>query len=418
MLSQQDNAILTRTGPNDPMGKLFRRFWQPILLPEELPEPDCPPVRVRVLGEDLVAFRDSSGRVGFFKQACPHRGASMFFGRNEEDGLRCVYHGWKFDVTGECVDMPSEPAESNFKTKVRIGAYPAAEYAGIVWIYMGPADKMPGLPQYEWTTRENPNIKVYKWVQESNYTQSLEGNIDTAHIGFLHRTFATVGMNRGINPDEGPMLQVHETDFGFIYGGRRNTHNNQEGKYYWRLTPFVLPTFTEIPSATWEGSGIFVIPRDDESCWWFTVSPSGRRAAAGSAQNEYVELIPGTWRQAANSDNDYQIDREMQRTHNYTGLKGNRIQDAMVTETMGKIYDRSREHLGTSDKAVIYMRRQLIRVAQDLENGIEPPILKDATLFRVRPVDIVTDEPEMVGFWQRDYAAHRAEPVAVEAPVL
>jgi hypothetical protein len=214
------------------------------------------------------------------------------------------------------------------------------------------------------------------------------------------------------------MLQVHETDFGFIYGGRRNTHNNQEGKYYWRLTPFVLPTFTEIPSATWEGSGIFVIPRDDESCWWFTVSPTGRRPAAGSAQNEYVELIPGTWRQIANADNDYQIDREMQRTHNYTGLKGNRIQDAMVTETMGKIYDRSREHLGTSDKAVIYMRRQLIRAAQDLENGIEPPILKDPALFRVRPVDIVTDEPEMVGFWQRDYAAHRAEPVAVEAPVL
>ena len=137
MLSTKDNELLTKTGPGTPMGDLFRRFWQPVMVPDELPEGDCPPVRIRVLGEDLVAFRDTAGRVGFFAQACPHRGASLFFGRNEEEGLRCVYHGWKFDVSGACVDMPSEPAESNFKNKVRTRAYPTYERAGIIWAYMG-----------------------------------------------------------------------------------------------------------------------------------------------------------------------------------------------------------------------------------------------------------------------------------------
>src|SRR2546423_589291 len=167
MLSQQENEILTRTGPGTLMGNLFRRFWIPALVPDELPEPDCPPIRFRILGEDLIAFRDSEGKAGFLAQACPHRGASLFFGRNEESGLRCVYHGWKFDVTGQCVDMPSEPAESNFKAKIQATAYPAAEQGGLVWIYMGPKDKQPRLPQYEWTLNHYPNLKVYKWMQES-----------------------------------------------------------------------------------------------------------------------------------------------------------------------------------------------------------------------------------------------------------
>jgi phthalate 4,5-dioxygenase len=417
MLSQKDNELLTRTGPGTPTGEFFRRFWQPAMVPSELPAPDSPPVRIRILGEDLVAFRDSNGKIGFFQQACPHRGASLFFGRNEEAGLRCVYHGWKFDVTGACIDMPSEPAESNFKSKVRVQAYPGAEHGGIIWIYMGPPEKQPELPQYEWTTRDLPNLKVYKWQQDANYTQSVEGNIDTAHIGFLHRTFSTVGMGRGINPDEGPMLQLKDTDFGFVYGGRRNVQNRSEGSYYWRLTPFVLPTFTSIPSREWDGSGIFVVPMDDEHCWWFTVSPPGYRSAAGSPGNEYVELLPDSWRQIANKDNDYLIDREMQRNHNYTGLKGNRIQDAMVTDSMGPIFDRSKEHLGQSDLAVIYMRRLLLKMVRQLQEGIEPPILRDPRLFRVRPVDIVTDEPEMVGIWQADYEAHRQEPVSVKTSV-
>ncbi len=230
MLSVKDNEYLCQTGPGTPMGNLFRRFWLPVMLPSELPEPDCAPIRIKVLSEDLVAFRDTAGRVGFFKQACPHRGASMFFGRNEEGGLRCVYHGWKFDVTGACVDMPSEPAESNFRSKVRIEAYASAEWGGLIWVYMGPRDKQPPLPQYDWCLRHErgeiaPDVKVWKWNQDCNYVQALEGNIDTAHITYLHRRGYTprIGEQYGISPDSAPNVQVIPTEFGFTYSGRRPT---------------------------------------------------------------------------------------------------------------------------------------------------------------------------------------------------
>src|SRR5215207_4576128 len=174
MLKHQDNELLTRTGPGTPMGNLFRRFWLPALLPSELPARDSDPIRFRVLGEDLVAFRDTNGTVGFLANNCPHRGASLFFGRNEEAGLRCVYHGWKFDVEGNCVDMPNEPAESDFKHKVKATAYPSAEWGGFVWIYMGPAEKKPPLPNYHWCTLPDASqSQVRKWMQESNYSQGM-----------------------------------------------------------------------------------------------------------------------------------------------------------------------------------------------------------------------------------------------------
>jgi phthalate 4,5-dioxygenase oxygenase subunit len=409
MLSQADNELLTRTGPGTLMGSLFRRFWLPALQLWELPEPDCPPVRFRILGEDLVAFRDSEGRVAFLRENCPHRGASLFFGRNEESGLRCVYHGWKFDVTGACVDMPSEPAESNFKTKVRATAYPGAEHGGLIWIYMGPPEKQPPLPHYHWCIQpKSETLRVYKWMQESNWVQGLEGNIDTAHIGFLHRTLDQMGAQRIPGNFNAPRLQLIETEFGFAYGGRRD---RPEGDYYWRVTPFVLPTFTSIPNPVWGGGGLFVIPRDDTTSWWFTIS----EPMPAYATTPYVELIPGTWRQTRNKDNDYMIDREMQRSYNFSGMVTNRVQDAAVTESMGPIYDRSREHLGTSDMAIIFMRRYLLRLARQLQDGIEPRVLSDPDLFLVRPVHIYTQEPDLRPIWERDHAEHLRQPVAVPA---
>src|SRR5919198_1643460 len=156
MLSRDENELLTQVGPATPMGELFRRFWIPALLSEELPGPDCEPVRLRLLGEDLLAFKDSHSRIAILDAYCPHRSAPMFFGRNEECGLRCVYHGWKFNAAGECVDMPNEPAESDFRTKVRATAYPSAEYAGLVWIYMEPSDRQSPLPRYQWCTHPMP----------------------------------------------------------------------------------------------------------------------------------------------------------------------------------------------------------------------------------------------------------------------
>src|SRR5579884_1719760 len=186
MLTKEENEYITRTGPGTPMGALFRRYWMPALLSEELPEPDGAPVQVRLLGEDLVAYRDSAGQVGLLGEFCPHRKASLFLGRNEERGLRCVYHGWKFDVTGACVDMPNEPAESNFKDKIRHTAYPCREAGGVVWAYMGPRERMPELPQFEWTLVPDSQRVVSKLHQANNWLQGLEGGIDSSHVSFLH----------------------------------------------------------------------------------------------------------------------------------------------------------------------------------------------------------------------------------------
>jgi len=169
MLSAHNNEQITRTGPGTPMGDYLRRYWLPAITSRELPDPDCPPIRVKLLSEELIAFRTTSGEVGLIQNACPHRGASLFFGRNEEEGLRCVYHGWKFDVLGNCVDMPSEPAESNFKTKVHARAYPTLEKGGLVWVYMGPAELMPELPHYGWSQVPDANVHISCRIQECNF---------------------------------------------------------------------------------------------------------------------------------------------------------------------------------------------------------------------------------------------------------
>ena len=426
MLSKEDNELLTRTGQGTPMGKLFRRFWLPALLPSELPAPDCDPIRVRILGEDLIAFRDTNNNVGFLANNCPHRGASLFFGRNEESGLRCVYHGWKFDVSGTCVDMPNEPtlkrgapAESDFRTKVTARAYPAAEYAGLVWIYMGPAERKPPLPLYQWCTRPDADKTTgTKWMQESNYAQALEGNIDSSHVGFLHKTFDHPAFRSG-GPLESTqqVTATRETDFGFVYGARRDT---PDGQFYWRVTTYAMPTFTQIASQSRAGNGIFVIPRDDETHWWITVNPPrppdepdrvqdpsmiGLLNGTAIADPATLGLIPGTWRRVRNKDNDYMLDRNMQRTHNYTGLPGNRAQDQAVTESMGTIMDRTTEHLGAADTAVIVMRRVLMRLARRLQDGLEPEMVSHPDRFQTIPMNVTTEQGDFQELWD----AHERE---------
>jgi phthalate 4,5-dioxygenase len=257
MLSKDENEVLTRVSPGTPMGNLLRRYWLPALLSAEIPEPDSPPVRVRLLCEDLVAFRDSSGAVGLVAQACPHRGASLFFGRNEEAGLRCVYHGWKFDVNGICVDMPSEPTESNFKNKVKATSYPTHESGGVVWTYMGPPEKtMPfrdfgsdGVPREKW--------RASKMLSYCNFVQAMEGNLDTAHISYLHRNldereidddgtdrpgYPSQSMSSRIRArDRTPGIEVEDTWYGYRYAGIRVTPN---GFTHFRVTDFAMPVMT------------------------------------------------------------------------------------------------------------------------------------------------------------------------------
>jgi len=422
MLTAEENDLLCRTNAGTPMGELFRRFWLPALLPSELPGPDCDPIRFRILGEDLVAFRDTNGQVGFLANNCPHRGASLFFGRNEEAGLRCVYHGWKFDVTGQCVDMPNEPAESNFKNKVRAKAYAAAEYAGLIWIYMGPADKQPPLPHYQWCMQPNADQSTArKWMQDSNYAQALEGNIDSAHVGILHKTFNNETFDRGTLQNAQQLTVAKETEFGFVYGARRAMPDNQ---FYWRVTTYAMPTFTQIASESRSGGGIFVIPMDDEHHWWITVQPplpagdprnmrnqgmAGLLSGLSIADPATLTLIPGTWRHVRNADNDYLIDRHVQKTFNYTGLPGNRPQDQAVTESMGPIYDRTNERLGTSDTAIILMRRYMMRLARQVAQGIDPPMAASPERFRTIPMARTTPEGDFNRLWEAHEEAFKAE---------
>jgi nitrite reductase/ring-hydroxylating ferredoxin subunit len=416
MLSREENELLTRTGPGTPMGNLYRRFWLPALLPEELPHADSDPIRLRILGEDLIAFRDTNGKVGVIANNCPHRGASLFFGRNEEAGLRCVYHGWKFDLAGNCVDMPNEPAESDFKSKVKAVAYPAAEFGGFVWIYMGPPDKQPPYPNYHWCTQPGAErSQVRKWMQESNYSQGVEGDLDSAHVSFLHRKFG--GPERPINYGS-PRLTTMETDFGFAYGARRPSGQD----YFWRVTTFVLPMFINIPGGEHRGSGHFTLPMDDDHSWWFVVEPPpppGRDwvlkpgqltpGDADPATDPTNAFIPGTWRRVRNKDNDYMIDRQRQKTVNYTGLPGNRVEDAAMTESMGPIYDRTQEHLGTTDVAIIFWRRMMMRMARNLERGIEPAVLSDPNLFRALPLQTTSGEGEFGPLWNAHHDNYRRE---------
>src|SRR3981081_3954867 len=268
MLSKDNTELLCRVGAGTVMGDMMRQYWLPCVYSWEL-TPDGDPQRVRMLGEDLIAWRDTNATPSFIATNCPPRGASLFFGRNEEAGLRCVYHGWKFDAHGTCIDMPNEPAASDFKSKVTALSYPAMDCAGLIWIYMGPRAKHPPVPQYQWCTRPDADKTTgTKWMQESNYAQALEGNIDSSHVGFLHKTFDHPTFRSGGRLENTQQVTAtRETDFGFVYGARRNRPlaNTPAGQLYWRVTTYAMPTLTQIASQSRAGNGIFVIPRDDQT---------------------------------------------------------------------------------------------------------------------------------------------------------
>ena len=333
MLSANDNELLTRTGPGTPMGDLLRRFWAPVLLATEVPEPDCPPVRVDVLGEELVAFRDTSGAVGLVEGRCPHRQAELFWGRNEECGLRCVYHGWKFDVSGACLDMPSEPPESQFKDKVGITAYPTREWGGYIWAYMGPPDlPQPELPDFEWAHVPESHRYVSKKLQQCNWAQSVEGAIDTAHFSFLHMLVdlpddAPAAL-RYMKADGSPRFTLRPTEAGFVIGGARFA---EEDSFYWRITQFLAPNHSLAPGAE-RGQNIngqTWVPIDDESCWIYTYTWNPDRpitaeelAIIKGGKASIHSIVDEQYRPIRNRANDYLVDREAQRTTSYTGVQG------------------------------------------------------------------------------------------------
>ena len=421
------NIYLTNVHAGSPMGKLLRSYWIPLCYSDELAERDGPPVRVRLLGESLVAFRDSDGRIGLLDHHCPHRLASLFYGRNEEGGLRCVYHGWKFDVEGQCLDMPNEPVDCPLQRKVRAIAYPCREANGIVWAYMGDrkGGELPPLPGMGWALAPPERKSRLRYLRRCNWVQAMEGDFDSSHLGFLHSKLDTAAGNGAVNKanetdalrpmvlaDRRPMLDVEDTPVGVMYGAGREAGG---GDLYWRVTQFQLPFYTSVPAYGGLNRLKIWVPMDDEHVmiWEANWSPD-RDLDADERKGHHGRVGPsgfladtdgwhGRGNFAARAENDYLIDRVRQKTHNFTGMEDETpIQDAAMQESMGDIVDRTREHLSASDAAIIRMRRRLMLAAEALETKNEiPPGVDDSGLYNSHGDQMVIRDG---GCWKSGFA--------------
>ncbi len=388
---------IVRTGPGTPMGELMRQYWIPAARSSEL-EADGPPVRLMLLGEKLVAFRDLSGRVGIMDHRCPHRCASLFYGRNEDNGLRCVYHGWKYDAQGHCVDQANLPERQQFKDRIHAKAYLAAERNGVVWAFMGEREKAPALPPFDacFQPKEGAGIRFVQ--RRCNWLQALEGDLDTSHVGLLHFGAATPTQKLNNNrldlvANRAPEYKVTETPFGLTYGAHRPSPTVPGGTY-WRVAHFLFPFWIMPPVASLE-QNIMVrsfIPMDDEHCMFVGFeSQSYQRPSDDRIRlsGSYVRdnLLPNTtgwygrYRMVECEENDYQIDRDEQREKSYTGIGGIHTQDQAVTESMGAIVDRSFENLAPSDIAIARNRRMLLNAAEALKTGVRPPAADRPELY-------------------------------------
>ncbi len=410
MLSKADNELLTRSGKGTAMGDLLRRFWMPALLSEELPERDGPPRKIRVTGENLLAFRDSNGRIGIVEPHCPHRGANLYFGRNEECGLRCSYHGWKFDVDGNCVDLPTSPPESSYKDTIKLLAYPVREWADIVWVYMGPREGMPELPQLELGLVPAGHRYVSKKWQDCNWVQSLEGAIDTAHFSFLHkipssdekkkmeifRSTSAIGAGselenriRWVMDDPRPRFSILGHETGLAIGAARKTDSTDK---YWRISQFLMPNHALVPVA-FPGDvyhGQCWVPVDDTSCWIYTYSWLPDRPFTNSEREKYATGLSlhaetdDAYVPVRNIRNDYLLDREKQKTESFTGITGVSDQDAAIQDSQGPIQDRTREHLGPTDVGIVEFRKMVMAAARALQSGTPPKSAQAAKKYAVR----------------------------------
>ena len=391
MLPREDNERLTQVAAGTPMGTLLRRYWMPALLSAEL-EADGAPVRVRLLGEQLIAFRDSDGRVGLLEELCAHRRASLFLGRNEQCGLRCVYHGWKYDIEGRIVDMSTEPADSTFKERVRQPAYPTCEIGDVVWAYMGSPEQMPPKPYFGWTQPPTTHRSVSRNWQECSYLQAVEGGVDSAHVGWLHRVLQPEDGGAGFSgiwTENVVADEVDPTDYGHVYACIRSVPDDRK---WARVYHFVMPFHvmfplelgyggTGIDSYTPMMGGTMWVPMDDENAMMYLWTVRLGEEPLTLPEREWLDRIrglgPGTltddFRKRRNRQSDWGIDRALQKSTNFSGIEGILAQDHAVQEGMGPIVDRRKEHLGKTDHAVVRTRRVLLDALDSLEAGREPP---------------------------------------------
>ena len=406
VLTRDENETLTRVDQGTPMGDLMRRYWLPTLLSSELPEPDCAPVRVRLLGEQLIAFRDTLGKVGLLSEFCPHRLTSLFFGRNEEGGLRCVYHGWKFDTAGNCLDMMNEPPGSDFHTKIKTTAYPVVEMGDLIWAYLGSEDKRPPEPKFEWTQVPSEHRLLTKNWQECNWLQALEGGIDTAHAPILHRRITEntdrpgIAVNTNLVKGQAPKIEIDRTDYGYRYAGLRDLGDDRN---VIRAYHYVMPFHQFRPlQFGLQGqdprsliAGHVWVPMDDENCmvynWMYNYA--GQPLTDADKEEEFQlgrgpgEMLPD-FRTKRNKSNDWMIDRQVQKYETFTGIEGINTQDQAIQESMGPIVDRSGENLANSDMAIVIARRMLLDAASTVADGGDPPGTGDS-YYNVRAIDAI-----------------------------
>lgn len=412
MLTAEQNELLTRTGPDTGMGRVFREYWHPALLSREL-TPGGPPLALRILGEDYIAFRDGQGRVGVVEPRCPHRGANLLLGRNEACGLRCVYHGWQFDVEGRCIDTPTldERIAETVKPKAALKALTVKEHCDIVWVYFG--DDVPDLPALDFAALPAEHYFVSKKLQQCNWAQAVEGGIDTAHFSYLHANIEggeRVGLmpSSGVNEppemgryrwmieDSSPKFTVLKHDAGLLMCAARKADN---GQLYWRLTQFMMPNHSMAPNSfpgdnhqgnTW-------VPIDDQSCWIYCYAYNPERPLTEQERAMYAggfgifaevdeHFVP-----RRNRDNNYLIDRELQRHSNFTGITGISEQDAAVADSQGFIADRSRELLGPTDLGIVRFRQMMLDAVAAVAAGSSPYGKSNPGGYQVRSGDAMSD---------------------------
>ncbi len=419
-MDRQTAELLVRVGAGTPMGTLMRRYWVPVMLSAEIAEPDGPPVRVKILGERLLAFRDTAGRPGLIDEFCAHRGVSLFLGRNEEGGIRCSYHGWKYDVTGQCTELPSMP---QLACKMQLKSYPCVERGDILWAYMGPPDQQPAPPEIEWAMLPPSHRYVTKRYQETGYLQAMEGGIDTTHASWVHRyeleqdpMHKHAEANKYIVADRNAVFDLQEAPHGLTIFGRRN---GEPDSHYWRITQWIFPWFTLIPPFGPHALGGHIwVPIDDEHCWAWSINflpdrplPEEELQAMRNGQGIHFKALPGTFRPVANPSNDWLIDRAAQKSRqSFSGVEGFSIQDASLQESMGPIQDYAKEHLVATDKPIAMVRRMLAAHARGLDQGLAPPAL-DAAAQRVRAASVLLDRTVQAPQWAEQALGSLAQPV-------
>lgn len=384
MLTPEENDILTRVTGDAPMARLMRQHWTPVCLIEEVAEPDGTPLRVEVLGESYVAFRDSKDRLGMLDELCPHRKASLVYGRNEDCGLRCLYHGWKMDVEGNVVAMSSEPEGSPLMDKVKARAYPVVEWGGFVWAWLGDRDQMPEFQPPAFAPTKDTPVAILKVRVPANWAQIHEGQIDSAHSSSLHSSTmkparvesAAADDNAWYRPstDKSPRMQTESTSYGFHYAAIRKPIKNAATHHYLRVTEFVAPYYSLIPpNNNYKVASVIVPINDDESAFHF-IAFGGPNVPTTEQWRAFNHTVRGTdldekWRSRRTLENDFLQDRALMKEGHFTGVPGIPNEDIIMWVSMGSRVQRDTDILGASDLAIVEFRRLMTDAARKVAEG-------------------------------------------------